>query len=267
DVCHDANGPVGSTAPINGDNPVASPAFSDTDVTAGTEYTYRVTAVDAVGQESDPSTSVSATPTVPTNTALDFDGSDDHVTFGAAPSLNSNTFTVETWFRRDGPGVAAITTSLGGPSCPEEFLFSIAGVNTANALFSLVARYVIDKPRSGAIQELMKQTEITDKTRDLAAFIAIALQAIAGTIDTSVEAWEKRGYWLKADRFRLEWEWAGRLGAKMMEATKKEDLGTVSITAANITEKLKSVDVRPVPANVHELGCNEGFVILHTVRH
>jgi len=98
-----------------------------------------------------------------------------------------------------------------------------------------------------AIQELMKQTEISDKTRDLTAFIAIALQAIAGTIDTSVEAWEKRGYWLKADRFRLEWEWAGRLGAKMMEATKKEDWGTVAITAANITEKLKSVEIPKRP--------------------
>jgi hypothetical protein len=94
-----------------------------------------------------------------------------------------------------------------------------------------------------AIQELMKQNEITDKTRDLAAFIAIALEAIAGTIDTSVEAWEKRGYWLKADRFRLEWDWAGRLGARMLEATQKEDWGTVATTAAHIAEKLKSVEL------------------------
>jgi hypothetical protein len=98
-----------------------------------------------------------------------------------------------------------------------------------------------------AIQELMKQTEITDKTRDLASFIAIALEAIAGTIDTSVEAWEKRGYWLKADRFRLEWEWAGRLGGRMMEATKKEDWGTVAITAAQIAEKLKNVELPKRP--------------------
>ena len=92
-----------------------------------------------------------------------------------------------------------------------------------------------------AIQELMKQAEISDKTRDLAAFIALALEAIAGTIESSVEAWEKRGYWLKADRFRLEWEWAGTLGARMMEAAKKEDWGSVAITAARIAEKLKNV--------------------------
>jgi hypothetical protein len=99
-----------------------------------------------------------------------------------------------------------------------------------------------------AIQELMKQSEITDQTRDLAAFIAIALQAIAGTIDASVEAWEKRGYWLKADRFRMEWEWAGRLGSKMMAATKQEDWATVAITAAHIAEKLKGVELPKRPA-------------------
>jgi len=99
-----------------------------------------------------------------------------------------------------------------------------------------------------AIQELMKQSEISEKTRDLAAFIAIALEAIAGTIDTSVEAWEKRGYWLKADRFRMEWEWAGRLGSKMKEATMQEDWGTVAITAAHIAEKLKGVELPKRPA-------------------
>ena len=42
-----------------------------------------------------------------------------------------------------------------------------------------------------AIQELMKQTEITDKTRDLASFIAIASEAIAGSISKlSSERWQ-----------------------------------------------------------------------------
>ena len=62
------------------------------------------------------------------------------------------------WIPGVSPSVAAITARLGRPSSPEEFLVSNAGVNTANALFSLVALYVIDKPRSGAaaaIKELM----------------------------------------------------------------------------------------------------------------
>lgn len=65
---------------------------------------------------------------------------------------------VVAWIPGVSSSVAAITARLGRPSSPEEFLVSNAGVNTANALFSLVALYVIDKPRSGAaaaIKELM----------------------------------------------------------------------------------------------------------------
>jgi len=52
-----------------------------------------------------------------------------------------------------------------------------------------------------ALRELMKQTEPDATTRDLTAFIVLALEEIAANIDGSVEAWEKRGYWVKADRF------------------------------------------------------------------
>lgn len=66
---------------------------------------------------------------------------------------------VVAWIPGVSPSVAAIAARLGKPSSPEEFLVSNAGVNTANALFSLVALYVIDRPRSGAaaaIQDLME---------------------------------------------------------------------------------------------------------------
>ena len=62
-----------------------------------------------------------------------------------------------------------------------------------------------------AVRELVRQNDITDETRDLAALIALNLQAIYETIDLTVAAWEKRDYWVKADRFRLEWAWSGSL--------------------------------------------------------
>ncbi|HKI53793.1 MAG TPA: hypothetical protein VJ987_06685, partial [Anaerolineales bacterium] len=64
-----------------------------------------------------------------------------------------------------------------------------------------------------AIRELAKQNEVTTESKDLAAFIALALQTIADGIDESVAAWEKRDYWVKADRFRMEWRWAGQSAA------------------------------------------------------
>ena len=52
------------------------------------------------------------------NRALHFDGIDDRVTFGPAPSLGATTFTIETWFRRDGPGATATTGSGGVVAVP-----------------------------------------------------------------------------------------------------------------------------------------------------
>ena len=62
-----------------------------------------------------------------------------------------------------------------------------------------------------ALRELMVESEPNEKTRDLVAFITLALEGISETVDVTTTAWEKRDYWIKADRFRLEWEWAGRL--------------------------------------------------------
>ena len=54
----------------------------------------------------------------PGGTALRFDGLDDRVTFGPAPALGAATFTIETWFRRDGPGSTATTGSGGIVAVP-----------------------------------------------------------------------------------------------------------------------------------------------------
>ncbi|MBN1452983.1 MAG: hypothetical protein JW963_18340 [Anaerolineales bacterium] len=94
-----------------------------------------------------------------------------------------------------------------------------------------------------AIRELAKQTEIGEETRDLAAFIALALQTIADGIDVSVAAWEKRDYWVKADRFRMEWAWAGQMGGKMKIAVLSEDWENVAMLSAQVAEKLHKVKV------------------------
>jgi len=94
-----------------------------------------------------------------------------------------------------------------------------------------------------SIRELAKQTELGEETRDLAAFIALALQTIAAGIDVSVAAWEKRDYWVKADRFRMEWAWAGQMGEKMRTAVLSDDWGNVAMLSAQIAQKLQKIKV------------------------
>ncbi len=94
-----------------------------------------------------------------------------------------------------------------------------------------------------AIRELMKQPEPGELSQDLAAFIALSAQEISRTVDMSVQAWEKRGYWVKADRFRLEWEWADFLGKSMEQAVKQEDWSQIAMISVKIAQKLNKVKV------------------------
>ncbi len=94
-----------------------------------------------------------------------------------------------------------------------------------------------------AIRQLMKQSQPDDSTRDLAAYIGMALIEIGETIDISVQAWEKRGYWVKADRFRMEWEWAGSLGKAMMTALTNDDWSQVAMLSVKIAQKLQKISV------------------------
>lgn len=101
-----------------------------------------------------------------------------------------------------------------------------------------------------AVRALMLQEDVTDLTRDLAALITINLKSITKTIDDSVSAWEKRGYWVKADRFRMEWSWCESCSQVMEDALIHEDWPTVASTVARVAEKLRNVQL---PKN-HRLG-------------
>jgi len=94
-----------------------------------------------------------------------------------------------------------------------------------------------------SLRELIRESEPNAKTRDLAAFIALSLDAIIKTVDTTVAAWEKRDYWLKADRFRRDWEWTERLGAEMRTAVLADDWAGVAQAAVQIVQKLSDVKI------------------------
>lgn len=104
-------------------------------------------------------------------------------------------------------------------------------------------RVLLEKGIVLAIRQLAQQTGMDDKTRDLLAYIALSLISISETIDESVAAWEKRGYWVKADRYRMEWSWAIRLGEEMKDGILAEDWATVAKITGQVTQKLSSVKI------------------------
>jgi len=94
-----------------------------------------------------------------------------------------------------------------------------------------------------ALREMMKDPEPTPRTRDMAAFIVLALEGIAKTVDITTAAWEKRDYWVKADRFRMEWNWADNLGAQMRPLVLAEDWPAIADFLIKIYPRVADVKI------------------------
>ena len=101
-----------------------------------------------------------------------------------------------------------------------------------------------------ASRELLKQKEPGELSRDLIACILMSLDGIYETVDASVEAWEKRGYWLKADRFRMDWQWTKLLADQMRPLVMSENYAEL---IPLIVQVLQALDTVKVSEN-HRLG-------------
>ena len=100
------------------------------------------------------------------------------------------------------------------------------------------------------IRELLRQNEPGDLSRDLIACVLMSLDGIYETVDASVEAWEKRGYWLKADRFRMDWQWTKIIADKMRPMVLSENYADLIPLMVEVLQALDSVKV----SENHRLG-------------
>ena len=101
-----------------------------------------------------------------------------------------------------------------------------------------------------SVRELLHQQEVSDLSRDLIACVLRSLDAIYETIDASVAAWEDRGYWVKADRFRQEWQWTKIIADKMRPLVYEENYGELIPLMVQVMQALQSVKV----SENHRLG-------------
>lgn len=94
-----------------------------------------------------------------------------------------------------------------------------------------------------AIRVLMAQQEPGEAGKDIVAFIALALYRVHATIDESVRAWEKRDYWLKADRYRMEWDWCQYYAKDLHKAILKDDWDAIIPLLIKTGQKLHNIQL------------------------
>jgi hypothetical protein len=94
-----------------------------------------------------------------------------------------------------------------------------------------------------AIRELTLVESMDNNTRDIVSLIALNLWEINKSIDSSVLAWEKRGYWVKADRFRLEWDWTKTYGDRLASSIGSNNWTDVRDIIVRIAQKFSKVTI------------------------
>ena len=130
------------------------------------------------------------TDVVATNMALDFDGTNDHVTFGAAASLGLQSFTIETWFRRDGAGVA---TSTGSGGATNAIPLVTKGRSENDTPANVNANYFLGIDATTGTLVADFEDKATGLNHPVTGITAIAVSATwhhaAVTYDTATDTW------------------------------------------------------------------------------
>ncbi len=89
-----------------------------------------------------------------------------------------------------------------------------------------------------ALREGARTATPPAEQQDLLAFVALALQGIAASVEATTDAWERRGYWLKADRFRQEWAWVDPAQRRLTLALLQGNVAEASLAASEIAPRI-----------------------------
>ena len=94
-----------------------------------------------------------------------------------------------------------------------------------------------------SIRKMMQKGQPDKESLDMAAYIVLALEKIEESVDSSATAWEKRDYWLKADRFRMEWSWAEGCRLSLEKAVLSQDWGIIASELILVAQHFNKVEV------------------------
>ena len=94
-----------------------------------------------------------------------------------------------------------------------------------------------------ALRRLMTKKKIDEESKDLVALIVYSLREIAKGIDQSARAWEKRDYFVKADKFRMEWAWAEKYANKLEVTMRGELWSDLPIALAELAPKFSDITI------------------------
>ena len=97
---------------------------------------------------------------------------------------------------------------------------------------------------SEALRCLSLKSELDGEAKDLTALIVFSLHGIADTVEQTIEAWEKRDYYIKAEHFRQEWRWLNPITDELSAVIYEGQWGQLPAVLARLTPHFADVRIK-----------------------
>jgi len=99
------------------------------------------------------------------------------------------------------------------------------------------------------LRRMSQKASLDDEVKDQAAMIVFCLHGIADTIDQAIEAWEKRDYWMKAERFREKWRWLDPMADQLSAIIYEERWDELPSALAQLMPHFSDISVKRMTRN------------------
>ena len=94
------------------------------------------------------------------------------------------------------------------------------------------------------LRHLSQKPAVDEETKDMAAMIVFFLREIDAGVEQTIAAWEKRGYWLKAERFLRDWEWTREAAANFEDIIRNEAWELLPELLADLFPRFADIQVK-----------------------
>lgn len=94
------------------------------------------------------------------------------------------------------------------------------------------------------LRRLSQKPQLDGEVNDMAALIVFSLHDIADTVEQTIYAWERRDYYMKAERFHQEWRWLNRITDELSAVIHEGQWDQLPAILARLTPHFADIKIK-----------------------
>ena len=93
------------------------------------------------------------------------------------------------------------------------------------------------------IYRLGRKSEVDEDVQDMVASLVYCFRQIDATVEEATLAWERRNYWIKVERFKARWAWAGQAAERLDKIVQDNDWDVLPTTLVELMPHFEEIKV------------------------